>query len=237
MRDFFRFWCGCARIAARGSAPFANDWQWVFGNPTVTAILPGVIAGVAALPNTGWFDTSAEHPILGPLLIAFGAFIFTWLVAFFVRLIRAPVELNRQKSQRVIDLEKVGRDDLQRMLGGMFLDKTFMYGGDSTLCKKYQGNFEIGLLRNGFDMISVRAPKNSWASIRFQFQNRRQEPDKYAFHYLDGNGRQSRIENIYEHLNIYLDEQARFGLKLVSDAEYKIDEAASLWVGVESWTK
>jgi len=119
----------------------------------------------------------------------------------------------------------------------MFFDKTFIYAGDFTLCKKYPGKFEIERLKDGFDMISVRAPKNSRAAIRFQFSNRRQEPGKYAFYYLDGSGKQSRIENIYESHSIYLDGQSRFGLKLVCDEAYKIDEEASLLVGVESWTK
>jgi hypothetical protein len=237
MREFFKFWWECARISVRGTTPFANDWQWVFGNPTITAIVPSILLGVATIPALGWLDTTADHPILGPLLIAFGAFVITWLVAFFVRLIHAPVKLDREKSKRISVLEKVDREDLQRMLGGMFLGKTFMYGGDFTLCKRYQGRFEIELLMNDFDMISVRAPKGSLAGIKFQFQNARQDPGKYAFYCLDGKGTQSRIENIYERQDIFLDSQSRFGLKLVSDQTYRIDEVASLLVGVETWTK
>jgi hypothetical protein len=228
MLAFVKFWWQCARIAARGSAPFAKDWQWAFGNPTITAIGPSIVAGTAAIPKVGGFDMAAAHPILGPLLIAAGAFVVTWLMAFLVRLVRAPVELDQQKTDRW---------DLQHMLGGMFLDKTFMYGGDFTLCKNYQGKFQLELLISDFDMISVRAPRNSWAGIRFQFSNARQEPGKYAFYYLDGFGKQSRIENIYERHSIYLDNQSRFGLKLVRDEAFKIGDNASLLVGVESWTK
>jgi hypothetical protein len=236
MRDFLRFWWRCAQISARGSAPFANDWQWIFGSPTVTAIAPSIIAGIATIPSIGWFDVNVEHPILGPFLVAFGAFATTWFVAFFARVVFAPVRLDKEKTEKIADLEKVDRNDLQRMLGGMFLGKTFMYGGDFTLCKTYS-KFEIELLLNGFDMISVRAPKKSWAGIKFQFQNARQDPGKYAFYYLDGEGQQSRIENIYERQSIYLDEQSRFGLKLVVDQAYKIADSASLLVGVETWTK
>jgi hypothetical protein len=177
-------------------------------------------------------------PIVGPLIVAAGAFIVTWLFWLSIRLVRAPVELDQQKTERIFELEKIDRLDLQRMLGGMFVSQTtFMYGGDFTLCKRYQNNFEIELLTNNFDMISVRAPKNSLASIRFQFSNGRQGAAKYAFYYLDGHGKQSRIENIYEHQDIYLDAEARFGLKLVHDEGYKINENASLLVGIVAWTK
>jgi hypothetical protein len=42
MWNFCSFWWNCAKIAFRGNAAFANDWQWLFGYP-LTAVLLWVI--------------------------------------------------------------------------------------------------------------------------------------------------------------------------------------------------
>lgn len=102
MRHFFSFWWKCARIAARGSAPFANDWQWVFGNPTIAAIPPTIIAGIAA--NFGWLNVDADHPVLGPFAIAAGAFWVTWWVALAGRILKVAPDLYYAEQKRAADL-------------------------------------------------------------------------------------------------------------------------------------
>jgi hypothetical protein len=67
--------------------PFANDWQWTIGNPTVAAITPAALALLSAWLGAEY--VSAEHPILGPFLIALAAFVVTWLVAAAIGAIRA----------------------------------------------------------------------------------------------------------------------------------------------------
>ena len=60
------------RAGARGASPFANDWQWVVGNPTIAALMPAILVGVAAVFGQDY--ALAEHPILGPFIIAAGAY-------------------------------------------------------------------------------------------------------------------------------------------------------------------
>lgn len=88
MRRFFTYWAKCAQIAWAGSAEFANDWQWLFGVPVVS----GVAGYIAA--QRGETTLSTGYPIIDGILTALGAFIITWLVAFLVRLVRAPVMLD-----------------------------------------------------------------------------------------------------------------------------------------------
>ena len=97
-----KFWWSCAQAAARGISPFANDWQWAIGNPTVAAISPAVIAGLAA-----WFGSdyvSAEHPILAPFALAFGAYIVTWVVAFSFRTLSAAPRLYYEQKGRADEM-------------------------------------------------------------------------------------------------------------------------------------
>jgi hypothetical protein len=93
-----RFWWACIRAAARGVSPFANDWQWAIGNPTVAAISPAIIAGLAAWLGSEYM--TAEHPILAPLAIAFGAYIVTWVVIFLFRTLNAAPHLYYEQKHR-----------------------------------------------------------------------------------------------------------------------------------------
>jgi hypothetical protein len=77
---FFTFWARCVREAFWGNSAFANDWQWVVGNP-LSAVLGGLLAtylGATAL--------STGSNILDAFFAALAAFIITWLVAFLIRL-------------------------------------------------------------------------------------------------------------------------------------------------------
>ena len=140
------------------------------------------------------------------------------------------------ERNRVIELEKIDRQDLEHMLNGLYLGDTFMYGGEWMLCMQYSDKFELDRIKNRFDMIQVPAPKNSFVTLRFQYLNGHDGVGNHAFYILDGNG-QEKLIDIYRPPEIYLDGQWRFGLKLVCDAAYQIDDAASLWVGVKTWTK
>lgn len=222
MRRFFRFWRECARFAARGCTPFANDWQWTVGNPAITAIGPTIIAVLAAIG----LNTTADYPILGPFLIALGAFSISWLLVFLVRLARAPVELDRQKIEP---------KDLEHLLRGRFLGSTFMYGAEITLCKDYKGKFEIGQLSE-FDAVSVHAPRKSLAHIRFQFFHPR-DGGKYLFRYRDGDNKTTSVSNIYETQKILLDGKSCFDLTLALDENFPLDDNSLVRVTVEAWNR
>ena len=49
MRRFFSFWWQCIKLAFRGNAAFANDWQWVFANPVGSSIGGVILAGIGAV--------------------------------------------------------------------------------------------------------------------------------------------------------------------------------------------
>lgn len=97
------FWLACMRIGVRGTAPFANDWQWAIGNPTIAAITPAVAAGLATWLGKEY--VMAEHPILGPFVIALGAYIVTWVVAFAFRTLNAAPQLYNQQKNRADNAE------------------------------------------------------------------------------------------------------------------------------------
>jgi hypothetical protein len=230
MRRFISFWWQCACKAFWGNTAFANDWQWVFGVPFISGL------SIWAVAKFGAAAASTGSPIADGLLGAFGAFVVTWTTAFFARLFNAPVQLDRQKTERLDELEKVDRQDLQHMLGGRYFGNTFMYDAEITLCKKYDGKLDLEHLKGGFDMISVRAPKKAMANITFHFLNMRQE-QQCRFYCRTGNGEEIAIDNIYECKSILLDDESRFGLKMICDERYLIDDNASLTVGIKSWAK
>jgi hypothetical protein len=113
MRRFFSFWWVCIKDAARGSADFANDWQWLFGFPVVL----GVISGASA------DKMNAAHPIAFGFLTALGAFVVTWLVSFFVRLLNAPVRLYNAEKDRADALARAASASSFAAERAEFVDK------------------------------------------------------------------------------------------------------------------
>jgi hypothetical protein len=98
MRQFFSFWWRCTKIAAKGNSSFANDWQWVYGNPIVSglgAVVIGTIGGAAPSLAHLWggSEMTTGHPATDAFIGALCAYLVTWLVIFFVRLLNAPVVL------------------------------------------------------------------------------------------------------------------------------------------------
>jgi hypothetical protein len=73
MRQFFKFWWLCVRIAFRGNTAFANDWQWLFGVP----VCSGLAAFVAR--QQGISELTTGNAIADAVLAALGAFVVTWL--------------------------------------------------------------------------------------------------------------------------------------------------------------
>jgi len=104
MRNFARFWWMCIRSAARGISPFANDWQWAIGNPTVAAVAPAIAAGLAAWLGKEY--VTAEHPILGPFAIALGAYVATWIFAFLLRTLNAAPSFYYREKNRAAAAEE-----------------------------------------------------------------------------------------------------------------------------------
>jgi hypothetical protein len=95
MRDTFNFWRRCAVYAAKGTVAFANDWAWLFGVPATVVIIQVVAAGSG--------NSVTGSVVLDALLSGAIAFVVTWMVIFFVRLIGAPAALYKQAGGAVID--------------------------------------------------------------------------------------------------------------------------------------
>ena len=182
--------------------------------------------------------TDRQHE-LAVGLIAAAAPILVYPIVYWFKLSRIPPRLRAraEKRYRRALAVTVDRYDLQLILGGMFIDDTYLYPVGFVLVKQFSVKFELESLMNGFQMIQVRAPRRSWVTLNCQFLNRRQESNKYAFYFRDGDGDEHKIEDIYEHQTVLLDDFAMFGLKLTIDPSYELDETASLLITVQAWTK
>jgi hypothetical protein len=86
MRKTYSFYWDCIKESSRGHSPFANDWQWVFGSP-IWQVLAGIPAFAAALaPLKTYLGGGTMSTIAEVFIAAFVAYVFTWIVAFFVKL-------------------------------------------------------------------------------------------------------------------------------------------------------
>lgn len=124
------FWKECAKRAAKGASPFANDWQWIFGIPfwysglgvSITAALYHQIV------SSGQSAMTTGYPAIDSILVGLAAFVVTWLVAFCGRLLQAPVALHDEAVQRAraaeaqldefaysLHLESVNREQFHAM--------------------------------------------------------------------------------------------------------------------------
>jgi hypothetical protein len=114
MRRFLCFWWLCTKRAFKGSAAFANSWQWLIGIPAIT----GLAGYFAALQEK--LGLSSGHPIADGVLAALGAFIVTWLVGFLARLLNAPAALLEQERQRADSLQDQAASATQPHREGIF---------------------------------------------------------------------------------------------------------------------
>jgi hypothetical protein len=94
MRQFFKFWWLCVRTAFRGNTAFANDWQWLFGVPVCSGL------AVFVARQQGISELSTGNVITDAVLAALGAFVVTWLVAFAVRVLNAPMILYNEEKRK-----------------------------------------------------------------------------------------------------------------------------------------
>jgi hypothetical protein len=115
MRRFLSFWWMCAKRAFWGNTAFANDWQWVFGVPVCSA----VAAGLNNKLHLSELTTGSA--IADVFLAALAAFIVTWLVAFLVRLLNAPVLLydeQRRIAESAVASNLAGEPSIFRLSVG-----------------------------------------------------------------------------------------------------------------------
>jgi hypothetical protein len=96
MRKFFSFWWLCAKRALRGNAPFANDWQWLFGYPAIAIVIWLIGAYYAEL--SGRIEVTLTTGAFGAFVAAVIAYVITWLVSFLYasRMRRLPCFTNKK---------------------------------------------------------------------------------------------------------------------------------------------
>jgi hypothetical protein len=114
LSDVRQFWGKAAREALRGTSGFANDWQWIFGNPTVAAI-----ASVVATAR-GLQKVTTGSDALDGFIAALLAFLITWAVAYVVRIILVAGGLYIKEHERANN----AADALRPRLGVCFLKGT-----------------------------------------------------------------------------------------------------------------
>jgi hypothetical protein len=181
-----------------------------------------VIAVVGGFAFKDWFSA---HPSVNIPL-----YLVAWLLAY--TFVVTPALLWHQ-------LQKIDDKDLEHLLYGFFVGNTFFYKAEITqLCKKYEGKSEIERLKNNLTEITVHAPRKSFASIKFEFMNSRQNTNnKCYFYFLNQKNKLTLIDDIYKDQKIFLDENSCFSFKLDYDDNYIINDEASLWITIDSWTK
>jgi hypothetical protein len=104
MRKTFKFWWLCVKLAARGSAAFAND----FANPLWQSIGGAVGAGLGAFASHYWRGApmmSPDTPI-GVFLGGLFGFAFTSLIFFIMRFLRTPAILYHEQKDRADALQR-----------------------------------------------------------------------------------------------------------------------------------
>src|SRR5579872_2779259 len=97
----FAYWWKCAKIAARGSAAFANDWQWLFGYPAVAV---GIYL-FSKLISGGIMQFLSANTAQGALAVAALAFFVTWVVGFMFRLVSVPAQIEAERATQIAALE------------------------------------------------------------------------------------------------------------------------------------
>lgn len=192
---------------------FWADWGERMSGP---ASVPLMIAALI-IPN--------RYVAIGTGLLGIGCGIF------------AAYRVWSNERSRVIELEKISREDLQRMLNGMFLQDTFILGGEINLCKQYKGKFALDQLCLEFDRVDVRAPGGAVARILFKLNAHREWSGKIHVMVRDGRGQVDRVENIYEAKPIMVGSNGEFFVKLARDEGVEFEDSTELWVTIDAWTK
>jgi hypothetical protein len=108
VRKFLSFWWRCARLAARGNAPYANDWQWIFANPLwqiVGTIVGAAIGGLLKSVWPGAPEISSET-WLGVFLGGLAGFVITWVLFFLIRFANAPALIFHDEKDRADEAAK-----------------------------------------------------------------------------------------------------------------------------------
>lgn len=101
LRRAFCFWWKCLVRARRGSASFANNWQWVIGIPATAFVLTVFKAYLSKGAN----DFLSGNTPFAAFTFALAAFVITVTASIAIRLFIEPSELYHGEMKRAIEAE------------------------------------------------------------------------------------------------------------------------------------
>lgn len=182
--------------------------------------------------NWKWKIISIIREISLPIwTIIILSFLLAWIF-------ESSFRLFKKQDSSIAELKKIDRWDVENLLCGHFLGNDFIYSGDwPRRCKFFDSKLEIEQLRNNFTEISVPAPKNSNARICLKYMNGLEPTSRIIFYILGPDGASIEIENIYQEVNVWLNDQAKFSLKISYGDDYSMHENASLRITATGWFK
>src|SRR5437899_1034488 len=111
------FWWRCLVKARRGSAAFANDWQWLIGIPALAFLLWFFRTYVSG--DTQQLLSGATA--FGAFVVALIAFVLTMAASFVVRIFVWPPNFYYEEKDRADRAEKELKDRLTPRIA-VFLD-------------------------------------------------------------------------------------------------------------------
>jgi hypothetical protein len=108
MRRFFAFLRLCAKEAFPDNVGAANDWQWVVANPWWQSIGAAVCAPLGGFFANYWRGAPMISPdtAIGTFIGGLVGFALTWLIAYFLRFLKAPSVLYYREKDRADKLEE-----------------------------------------------------------------------------------------------------------------------------------
>jgi hypothetical protein len=214
--------------------------SWVATGSVPGAILVGIVTTAhgaihfVSSDERSWTNVGLSLPIYTA-----GA----WLIIFTVQFVFfAPYRAWQSQKDQIRELEKVGKDDLERMLHGEYLDDAMFFytGGDfGRMCRDFKCKGDIELLKDVFTAIPVQAPKGAVARIDFRFTNPRplNGTNEQCHFYVMRNGESIEIEDMHATQDITLDQDGCFRLKLSWSDKFVLDDHASLRITMDAWMK
>jgi len=161
------------------------------------------------------------------------------LILFLIWFFESSFQLYKRLSLTINELGKIDKDDLCHLLNGYFFGNRFAYRAELVKCEIFTGKFNVQRLVDGFVEIGALAPKFAIANIKIRLHNGRSDGEEYKFYLLDTRNKEIPVNDRYDPMghDVYLDENSKFSIKLKHNELFEIDDSASVWVTLNSWTK
>jgi len=191
-------------------------WNWILSP----------IAGVLMIGGTGgltyYLTKTSSFLIDNPAFIP-PIFIFLICTILWLRLLLSKNRMIREQNSFV---SKLDDEDLCRLLGATIYQNICFFSFDNHIAE-FKGAKEINSLsEKNYKNIQVRAPKNSWVSVNFQFYGMDVDVKETVF-ILDEKLQPKKID-IYQNHSVFLDRISNLYFRV--EFEGRVPENASLTI-------